>query len=98
MDLISSGASRWWSRALTLAERATRAHAGEAASRVEPARDAGDGRVTGRLDRWRRQRPFDRPEYLTRRLALDVLTERTFEQTLAIHPGVKRSFSSDEDL
>ena len=85
MDLIGNGAGQWWSRALTLSERATRVRAREAPS-GEPARDANDRPAIAGLDRWRRQRPFDRPEYLARRLAMDALSERTFGQTLAADP------------
>jgi type 2 lantibiotic biosynthesis protein LanM len=85
MDLIGSGAGRWWSRALTLAERASRVRAGENPM-GDSARDANDRPAIAGLDRWRRQRPFDRPEYLARRLAVDALSERTFEQTLVPPP------------
>ena len=73
---------QWWSRALTLAERASDARTqadkwsgGETSETTNPSR----------LERWRRQRPFDRPEFLTRRLAVDALSERTFEATVAPH-------------
>lgn len=53
-----------WYRGLSLAERLPAGTAG-----TDPARAA------RRLDRWRRQRPFDRADWLARRLAADGITE-----------------------
>src|SRR4051812_5264693 len=80
----------WWSPAFTLTERA-RARQRHEPNGICDARGstalsteaAPDARQSSRLDRWRQQRPFDRPEILERRLRLDALTEAEFTSLLA---------------
>ncbi|HUQ80285.1 MAG TPA: type 2 lanthipeptide synthetase LanM family protein [Gemmatimonadaceae bacterium] len=76
-DMIGNRFHPWWSRAITLAECSNLpdvVRAGDAAS--------GDVPEPSRLDRWRKQRPFERPELLARRLAKDALAERSFDATV----------------
>src|SRR5688572_3039125 len=75
--------SKWWSPALTLTERAITRRADIADKPFPPATTRGDVQADRRLDRWRRQRPFDRPELLARRLELDALSETDFASLLA---------------
>jgi type 2 lantibiotic biosynthesis protein LanM len=71
---LGHAADIWWSGALTLSERAERLrHRRTAQDTTSPS-----GTASSRLERWRAQRPFDRPELLSRRLELDRLTEREF--------------------
>lgn len=83
----------WWSPALTLAERAASrpgaAAGGGGETHATPALAPAIGR---QLDRWRRQRPFDRPEFLSRRLQAESLTEAEFVALLAEPPA---SFEAD---
>ena len=86
--MISARAGRWWSSALTLAERvALFSDAQQEISRHSP--DAfDDARATTKpIDRWRAQRPFDRSDVLARRLRLDQLTVEHFETLLATPAG-----------
>ena len=72
---VSHMSNRWWPRAFTLAERAAlrRGQSGSQAGEPAPAGGA------SRANRWRSQRPFDRPELLARRLRIDGLTEIEFD-------------------
>jgi type 2 lantibiotic biosynthesis protein LanM len=63
----------WWSPAFTLSERATLARRGRRLPAIDP-----DNASASPLDRWRKQRPFDRDEVFARRLELDALTEPEF--------------------
>ena len=90
--------TRWWPPALTLAERAAATHHtrhitnrtttaaadswAPASAALAPANNTG----TARLQRWRSQRPFDRPELLSRRLGLDRMSEPEFETLLGLSP------------
>ena len=71
-----------WSRALTLAERAR-------AARAIPATPAPDvpAAARGRIDPWKRQAPFDRGDWMARRLSLDGLDEEGLGRLLAIPPA-----------
>src|SRR5688500_59597 len=80
--MIGNRSPEWWSRALTLAERASAAGARPGALAGNPSEGTSEMTRPSRLERWRRQRPFDRPEFLARRLAVDALTERTFDAAL----------------
>jgi type 2 lantibiotic biosynthesis protein LanM len=84
--MIPGRAGRWWSSALTLAERAALlpdppVHS---AGRSAGATDVTPDRRP--IDRWRTQRPFDRADFLARRLGLDRLTVEHFESLLATPP------------
>lgn len=84
--MLRSHSRDWWSPALTLAERAraTRHHPRRVnADTGAPVSSSSDTPPSNRLERWRRQRPFDRPEMLARRLQLDALTEPEFATLLA---------------
>lgn len=85
--MTSFHSKRWWPAALTLTERvaATRTRDAAPGSLTPPDRSA-SGVTASRLQRWRTQRPFDRPEFLVRRLELDRLTEPTFELLIASSP------------
>jgi len=85
--MIGNRSPEWWSRALTLAERASVARAKTDALTGNPSKGTSAMVRPSRLERWRRQRPFDRPEFLARRLAVDALTERTFDA--ALETGVR---------
>ncbi|HEX5077355.1 MAG TPA: type 2 lanthipeptide synthetase LanM family protein [Gemmatimonadaceae bacterium] len=77
-------ATTWWPSALTLAERAAMRRDRSPSQPNEPA-SAG---VTNRANRWRSQRPFDRPGFLARRLRIDGLTETEFDTLVdALPPG-----------
>jgi len=88
--MLRTTPTRWWSPAFTLTERA-RARQRHEPDEICDARGstalstdaATDARQSSRLDRWRQQRPFDRPEILERRLRLDALTEAEFTSLLA---------------
>jgi len=69
--------THWWPSALTLAERAALRRNVGAGPETEPA--SPDAPRPSRANRWRSQRPFDRPEFLVRRLRIDGLTEPEFE-------------------
>jgi type 2 lantibiotic biosynthesis protein LanM len=79
--MSSVRSSPWWFAALSLAERAqlARASARNGSIGTAPALPA------RAVERWRKQRPFDRAEVFARRLRLDALTESEFE-TLAVAP------------
>jgi type 2 lantibiotic biosynthesis protein LanM len=74
--------TNWWPSALTLAERAAMRRAQKASQPNETAPTAG----TSRASRWRSQRPFNRPEFLTRRLRVDGLTEAEFDALVDTPP------------
>ncbi len=74
--------NRWWPAALTLAERAALRRDGNASSSIESASAGG----TSRANRWRSQRPFNRPELLARRLRIDGLTEPEFDALVDASP------------
>jgi class II lanthipeptide synthase len=77
--------SNWWPSALTLAERAAMRRGQNASQPNAPASAVG----TGRANRWRSQRPFNRPEFLTRRLRIDGLTETEFDALVdTLPPGM----------
>jgi type 2 lantibiotic biosynthesis protein LanM len=80
--MIGNRSSEWWSRALTLAERASVARAKPDALAGNPRAGTSEMTHPSRLERWRRQRPFGHPEFLARRLAVDALTEHTFDAAL----------------
>src|SRR4029434_4897570 len=73
----------WWPSALSLAERAALRRIAGAGPDTEPTSPGASrpSRANGasRANRWRSQRPFDRPEFLVRRLRIDGLTEPEFE-------------------
>ncbi len=75
--------NRWWPRAFTLAERAAMRRDQSESRPSEPASVAG----TRRANRWRSQRPFDRPELLARRLRIDGLTELEFDALVGTLPA-----------
>jgi len=77
---------QWWSAALTLAERAQLARRGR---RVSVGPDAAPTSPRS-IDRWRTQRPFDRPDFFARRLSIDALTESEFESLTASPHAVVR--------
>jgi len=83
----SSASRSWWSPALTLAERAASKRAIADDGDTAPDAATANGTAARRLDRWRRQRPFDQPEFLSRRLQTDSLTEREFIALLAESPA-----------
>ena len=75
----------WWPSALTLAERAAMRRGERAGQQNDPASAGG----TSRANRWRSQRPFDRPGFLARRLQIDGLTEPEFDALVdTLPPGV----------
>ena len=81
--MISTRPDRWWSHALTLAERSVLA----ADSSTTRAPDVAAAAPTASpIDRWRAQRPFDRPELLARRLRADRLTIEDFGTLLGTPP------------
>lgn len=94
----SDSSYTWWAPALTLAERAAArcGDGGDAArdAAIADPRDVAiaDPAVARRLERWRRQRPFDQPELLSRRLRTDSLTEREFTAMLAEPPASGAGF------
>ena len=71
--------TNWW---LTLAERAAMRRAQKGSQPNETAPTAG----TSHASRWRSQRPFNRPEFLTRRLRVDGLTEAEFDALVDTPP------------
>jgi class II lanthipeptide synthase len=79
--------NRWWPSALTLAERAAMRQFANVSRETEPASpDAHDASRVSRANRWRSQRPFDRPEFLARRLGIDGLSEPEFEALVDAPP------------
>ena len=79
--------TRWWPSALTLAERAAMRQFEHASRETESASpDAHDESRVSRANRWRTQRPFDRPEFLARRLRIDGLSEPEFEELVDAPP------------
>ena len=82
--MIAAREPRWWSSALTLTERAAlRPHGHEPSA---PVAALPDTLAAHRLERWRRQPPFDKPDILARRLRFNRLTEGQFETLLATSP------------
>ena len=82
---VTSMTTAWWQSALTLAERAAMRRGERASQQNDPASAGG----TSRANRWRSQRPFDRPGFLARRLQIDGLTEPEFDALVdALPPGV----------
>ena len=82
---VTRMSNRWWPRAFTLAERAGMRRGQNESQASEPASTG----ATSRANRWRSQRPFDRPEFLARRLRIDGLTEIEFDALVdTIPPGV----------
>ena len=82
---VTRMSNTWWRSALTLAERAA-IRRGEGTSRQD---DPAPANGTGRANRWRSQRPFNRPGFLTRRLRIDGLTEPEFDALVdGLPPGV----------
>ena len=71
---------RWWVRALTLGERAAQLDRDRPLG--VPPREPG----TDPLARWQRQRPFDQPDVLARRLATIGLTETDLAELIASPP------------
>ena len=79
--------NRWWPSALTLAERAAMRQFDNASREAELASpDAHGASRVGHANRWRAQRPFDRPEFLVRRLHIDGLSEPEFEALVDAPP------------
>lgn len=76
--------TNWWPSALTLAERAAMQRTRGGGQASEPSGTGG----TSRANRWRSQRPFDRPEFLARRLRIDGLTEIEFNALVDTLPPV----------
>jgi len=74
--------NNWWPSALTLAERVAMRRRENASQPNEP---AAAGR-TPRANRWRSQRPFNRPDFLARRLRIDGLTEVEFDALVDTQP------------
>lgn len=88
--MTATSSTRWWPRALTLAERVAarrQPSPSDSTSKVSAAPASGDAAAV-RLRRWRAQRPFDRADYLARRLQLHALDESSFEALLAEPPDV----------
>jgi type 2 lantibiotic biosynthesis protein LanM len=82
---VTSMSTNWWPRAFTLAERAAMRRVQNANQPSDPVSASG----TRRANRWRSQRPFDRPEFLARRLRIDGLTETEFDTLVdTLPPGV----------
>ena len=75
--------TNWWPSALTLAERAAMQRTRSGGQASEPTAAGG----TSRANRWRSQRPFDRPEFLARRLRIDGLTEIEFDALVDTRPS-----------
>ncbi|PYT18030.1 MAG: type 2 lantipeptide synthetase LanM [Acidobacteria bacterium] len=77
-----------WCRALSLSERAELMRAGltPGPPGAEQAKRAGQ-----RLRAWKNQGPFDRGEWLARRLSLERLDEEGFARLLSVAPEVLRS-------
>ena len=87
---VSHMSNRWWPRAFTLAERAALRRGQSGSQAGEPAAAGG----ASRANRWRSQRPFDRPELLARRLRIDGLTEIEFDalvDTLQVQPEIENT-------
>jgi type 2 lantibiotic biosynthesis protein LanM len=79
--------SHWWLSALTLAERAALQRARGPSRESDPASVEATLTTSGsRANRWRSQRPFDRPELLARRLRIDGLTEPEFRALVDAPP------------
>lgn len=87
--MTSVHSKRWWPAALTLTERVAATRARDAAAAPPPTPGHGaNGSATSCVRRWRTQRPFDRPEFLARRLGLHELTEPAFETLVATSPDL----------
>jgi hypothetical protein len=88
---VTRMSNNWWPSALTLAERAAMRRGQNASHPNEPVSATGASRASraSRANRWRSQRPFDRPEFLARRLRIDGLTEIEFDTLVdTIPPAV----------
>jgi type 2 lantibiotic biosynthesis protein LanM len=77
-----------WYRAMTLAERLV-------SLRDQPAHFvlSERNRAQQHLQAWKEQPPFEREDYLTRRLALDGLTEEEFRRLLAMPEELLQQFT-----
>jgi type 2 lantibiotic biosynthesis protein LanM len=83
---MSGSSTDWWSAAATLAERVRDLHRADAPATTPHIDPPPNARGLRRLERWRTQRPFDKPELFARRLELDSLTEDKFAALLATAP------------
>src|SRR5215831_20481284 len=73
--MIHARSHNWWPAALTLAERAAMRRDASVNRESAPASVA----AMSHANRWRVQRPFNRPELLARRLRACGLTEPEFD-------------------
>jgi type 2 lantibiotic biosynthesis protein LanM len=78
-----------------MAERAAALGVARADRRTRRAASSRPAPAIDRLARWRRQRPFDRPDVFARRLRLDDLTEQDFRELL---DGQVDNVTSENDV